>query len=74
MTSLYFVVITFTTVGYGDISPVTTAERVMTCLGMMVGVVMLGYIVSTANTIMGTSNKYDVSTATLCVWGWVLCV
>ncbi|KAG2445018.1 hypothetical protein HYH02_008886 [Chlamydomonas schloesseri] len=61
VTSLYFVVITYTTVGYGDIAPVTTAERVMTCLGMMVGVVMLGYIVSTANTIMGTSNKYDVA-------------
>ncbi|KAG2430911.1 hypothetical protein HXX76_009883 [Chlamydomonas incerta] len=61
ITSLYFVVITFTTVGYGDIAPVTTAERVLTCLGMMIGVVMLGYIVSTANTIMGTSNKYDVA-------------
>jgi hypothetical protein len=64
LTSLYFVVITFTTVGYGDVFPVTTAERIMACVGMLIGVVTLGYIISTANAIAGSANKYEVRQAT----------
>ncbi|GLI63367.1 hypothetical protein VaNZ11_006304 [Volvox africanus] len=65
LTSLYFVVITFTTVGYGDVYPVTTAERFMTCVGMLVGVVTLGYIISTANTIAGKADKYELARSEL---------
>ncbi|KAG2486123.1 hypothetical protein HYH03_015218 [Edaphochlamys debaryana] len=65
ITSLYFVVITYTTIGYGDIVPVTTGERVLTCIGMLFGVVTLSYIVSTANSIMGTANKYEMAKAEL---------
>ncbi|GLC39628.1 hypothetical protein PLESTM_000919500 [Pleodorina starrii] len=65
LTSLYFVVITYTTVGYGDVFPVTTAERCMACVGMLIGVVTLGYIISTANSIAGRANKYEISRSEL---------
>jgi hypothetical protein len=42
-TSLYFATTTLSTVGYGDILPVTTAERVFTSIAQVLGVFTFGY-------------------------------
>lgn len=44
ITSCYFVVTTMSTVGYGDISAGTRAERVFCTLLMFIGVVSFNFI------------------------------
>jgi len=41
---LYFTVTTFTTVGYGDISPVTELARVVAMLQMLLGLLIVGIV------------------------------
>ena len=38
LTSLYFIITTFSTVGYGDISASNSVEKVVCIIAMMVGV------------------------------------
>jgi voltage-gated potassium channel len=45
--SLYFVITVFATVGFGDISPVTAAARVLTSLQMIGDLVLIGLLVKT---------------------------
>ena len=43
--SIYFSVITFTTVGYGDLAPTTAASRVFTILYSFAGIgIILGFV------------------------------
>jgi voltage-gated potassium channel len=43
--SLYFSVVTLTTVGYGDLSPTTAAGKVFTILYILVGIgIILGFV------------------------------
>ena len=43
--SLYFTVMTLTTVGYGDLSPTTTATRLFTVFFVLIGIgILLGFI------------------------------
>jgi len=50
--SMYFVLATFTTVGFGDINGVTTPERVF-CLGLMlVGAVAFSFAVSSLSSML----------------------
>jgi len=44
--SLYFVTITFSTVGYGDLDPKTPAERMFTSFYLLVGLIALASILS----------------------------
>ena len=40
--SIYFSVITITTLGYGDISPITESARVLTAIEALSGIVLIG--------------------------------
>ena len=43
--SLYFTVMTLTTVGYGDLSPTTTGSRLFTVMFVLIGIgILLGFI------------------------------
>jgi voltage-gated potassium channel Kch len=46
VTALYYSVVTLTTLGYGDVTPVTTAARMTAALEAMVGQVYLVVLVA----------------------------
>lgn len=46
--SVYFVTLTLTTVGYGDITPVTPAEQIVTICIMLIGIVFFGFAISSS--------------------------
>jgi voltage-gated potassium channel len=45
--AVYFTVTVFATVGFGDISPVSTAARVVVTLQMLANLLLLGFVVRT---------------------------
>jgi len=61
--SLYFSVMTMSTIGYGDISPVTSAERIVACIMMLVGAGIYAYVVgsitTTVQTMEASTHKYQ---------------
>jgi len=61
--SWYFSVMTMSTIGYGDISPVTSAERIVACIMMLVGAGIYAYVVgsitSTVQTMEAGVRKYQ---------------
>jgi len=61
--SWYFSVMTMSTIGYGDISPVTSAERIVACVMMLVGAGIYAYVVgsitSTVQTMEASTRKYQ---------------
>lgn len=44
--SVFFVVTSITTTGYGDIAPVNAAEELVAALIMLIGVVAFGFIIA----------------------------
>tara|TARA_Y100000310_G_scaffold85798_1_gene82632 strand:- start:15616 stop:16011 length:396 start_codon:yes stop_codon:yes gene_type:complete len=52
LNSIYFVVITITTIGYGDIAPVTEIGRVFTIFFSFFGIAMAFYVVSLIGTVV----------------------
>ena len=52
LASVYWAVTTMTTVGYGDIAPVTDSERIFTVFAMIVGGGFYGYVVAQATRIV----------------------
>lgn len=45
MISLYWAIMTLTSVGYGDVIPVNTDEKILCCIVMIGGIFMYSYIV-----------------------------
>jgi D-alanyl-lipoteichoic acid acyltransferase DltB (MBOAT superfamily) len=50
--SIYFAIITFTTVGYGDFHPMSLSARVAACIEALSGYVILGVLVAALINIM----------------------
>lgn len=61
--SWYFSVMTMSTIGYGDISPVTSAERIVCSLMMLIGAGIYAYVVgsitSTVSNMEASSRRYQ---------------
>jgi len=61
--SWYFSVMTMSTIGYGDISPVTSAERIVCSLMMLVGAGIYAYVVgsitSTVSNMEASTRRYQ---------------
>ena len=57
MASLYFIVATITTVGYGDISSATWPVQAFCVVLMVIGVIAYSLTISAVSTIMGASDK-----------------
>lgn len=62
VTSLYFIVTTTATVGYGDISPKNTYERIFCVVLMIVGVTSFSFVTGSLSSIMA---NYDQNQAVL---------
>jgi hypothetical protein len=60
--STYWVLTTTSTVGYGDISPTNTIERIYGCLLMVLGVLSFTFISGALSSIL---SGYDIKQASL---------
>jgi voltage-gated potassium channel len=61
--SIYWAIVTITTVGYGDVVPVTALGRLISAAGMLVGYAIIAVPtgIVTSNMIGGTSRKLTVN-------------
>lgn len=44
--SVYFTVVTFTTIGYGDLVPITSSGKILTIFASFFGIAMVFYLIS----------------------------
>ena len=58
--SLYWAFTTMTTVGYGDILPVTRDERIVAILVMIIGATLFGYVIGN---VAATTMSHDIAKA-----------
>ena len=56
MTSVYWAMSTMTTVGYGDVPPIQTMEKLIAMAGMLVGVTVFAYVTGTVSLLLSTFN------------------
>ena len=61
--SLYWTITTMTTVGFGDIVPVNSAERIMACVVMLLGGMAFGYIVGNMSAMIGNLSQANAAIA-----------
>ena len=50
-------VMTVTTIGYGDITPVTLLEKAFVCVCMIVSGFVYGYVIGAVTNVIGTSSE-----------------
>jgi hypothetical protein len=55
--SLYWSVVTFATVGYGDFSPVSSAERIWGCIFMFLNIVVQSWIIGSITLLIVKSDE-----------------
>lgn len=51
---------TMATVGYGDVTPVQISEKIVAMVGMLVGVTVFAYIMSTVSSLLSTFNAQNI--------------
>ena len=65
MSSVYLAITTMVTVGYGDITPVTTNERMITMMNMIIATGLYAYIINEVSSMVRAYNnlasKYEES-------------
>lgn len=57
--SYYFIITTFSTVGYGDFSPQTSYERIVVIFLEIGGIIFFSFAIGSLTTIIQKFNKYD---------------
>ena len=57
VSSCYWAITTLATVGYGDIVPANTLDRVYNCCVMLLGVVFYSYIIGTVTGVLGDLDR-----------------
>jgi hypothetical protein len=57
--SLYWSVMTFTTIGYGDIVPFTNIERIFDIVAMLIGALVFGYIIGAVGNVVQQVRQTD---------------
>ena len=57
LTAMYFSMTTISTVGYGDIKPVTDAERFLAIFSMIVGGSFYGYVVANMSSLVSATDS-----------------
>merc|ERR1719272_484167 len=58
--SIYFALVTMTTIGYGDVLPTTSSERYFTTVAMLVGASIFAYAITNMCTVVHNLNPSDV--------------
>ncbi len=56
VTALYWVIQTLTTVGYGDVPPITTGQKIYTMIVMLFGAGVYGYIIGNVASILSQQD------------------
>jgi len=56
ITSLYWALTTMTTVGYGDVSPISTNERLFGMVGMIIAAGVYAYIINNVGKMVSRYN------------------
>jgi CRP-like cAMP-binding protein len=57
MAALYFMLVTLTTVGYGDINIITLQERILNIFVMIIGTTVFGYLIASVSSLVGSLNR-----------------
>lgn len=60
VTSMYWAMSTMATVGYGDVTPIQISEKLVAMAGMLVGVTIFAYIMSTVSSLLSTFNTQNI--------------
>ncbi len=60
LVSAYYVLCTISTIGYGDITPVTVAEIGMACIFILTGVAYFGYVISSISELLAMSKSSTI--------------
>lgn len=55
--AIYWCITTITTVGYGDISPVTDLQKTLTMVAMFLGVAVYGYVIGNVASLLSNIDK-----------------
>lgn len=59
--AIYWCITTITTVGYGDISPVTDLQKILTMIAMFLGVAVYGYVIGNVASLLSNIDKTKAS-------------
>ncbi|CAD7696757.1 unnamed protein product, partial [Ostreobium quekettii] len=57
ISALYWSMSTLTTVGYGDVTPANSNEKIMSMVGMVVGVTVFAYFMGSTSSMMSSINS-----------------
>jgi hypothetical protein len=57
---MYWAMSTMATVGYGDVTPIQIPEKLVSMAGMLIGVTVFAYIMSTVSSLLSTYNAQHI--------------
>lgn len=72
MYSLYFILVTLVTVGYGDITPQSNLEIFFTMVAEFLGILLFAYMMGKVSALLLTSNTQDTQTKEFDLDKWLM--